>query len=88
MRNKMMFLTGVGVGYVLGARAGRGSYESIKAQADSLWNDPRVQERVGDAGTAAKDLAAKAAGEVPHLLRGLSGEQPEWQGQGAQPGRA
>lgn len=67
MRGKAMFLTGVGVGYVLGARAGRARYESIKVHANSLWNDPRVKEKRGEVGTAAKDLAARAGAEVPNL---------------------
>ena len=49
MRGRLMFLTGAAAGYVLGARAGRGRYEQIKTQADTLWHDPRVQERVGQA---------------------------------------
>ena len=37
MRGRLMFLAGATAGYVLGAKAGRGRYEQIKTQADSLW---------------------------------------------------
>ncbi|WP_210480036.1 YtxH domain-containing protein [Naasia sp. SYSU D00948] len=46
MKNKLVFVTGAAVGYVLGARAGRKRYEQIKAGADKFWNSPAVQKRV------------------------------------------
>jgi len=46
MRGKILFLTGLGVGYVLGTKAGRERYTQIKHTASKLWNDPRVQQRV------------------------------------------
>lgn len=76
MPGKLLFVIGAGVGYVLGARAGRDRYEAMKAQADSLWHDPRVQERVSEAGQAVRDRApdvqAKltgAAGSVKDTVR-------------------
>ena len=32
------------VGYVLGARAGRGRYEQIKANTQKLWDSSKVRE--------------------------------------------
>ncbi|WP_049822084.1 hypothetical protein [Arthrobacter sp. H41] len=46
MKNKLVFTAGMAAGYVLGSRAGRGSYEKIKTKATELWNDPKVQEKV------------------------------------------
>ena len=57
MRGKLLLLVGVGVGYVLGSRAGRERYEEIKAAAGRLWNDPRVQRQVKQAEGFAKDKA-------------------------------
>lgn len=34
MRGKILFATGIAVGYVLGTRAGRERYEQIKKAAD------------------------------------------------------
>lgn len=46
MKTRLAFIAGAGVGYVLGARAGRKSYEQIKTQATNLWNNPKVQDGV------------------------------------------
>ena len=43
--NKITLLVGGAVGYVLGARAGRERYEQIKNQAQSLWTNPKVQQK-------------------------------------------
>jgi hypothetical protein len=71
MKNKAVFLAGAGVGYVLGTRAGRQQFEAIKAKANTLWNDPRVQSKVStiesqatqfakDQGSTLKDKATTA----------------------------
>lgn len=46
MKGKILFIAGLGVGYVLGTRAGRERYEQIKAAARGLWNAPVVQRQV------------------------------------------
>ena len=48
---RLAFLLGLAAGYVLGARAGRRSYEQIKAKACGLWNSAPVQKQVERAGT-------------------------------------
>lgn len=60
MKNKLVFATGIAVGYVLGSRAGRESYEKLKAKADELWNNPKVQETVSETTESLKHKA-------PHL---------------------
>ena len=47
MRGKMIFIAGVGVGYVLGTRAGREKFDQMVAQARKLWESPTVQEAAG-----------------------------------------
>ncbi|MBF0672198.1 MAG: YtxH domain-containing protein [Salinibacterium sp.] len=61
MRGKILILTGLAVGYVLGARAGRQRYEDIKSKATQLWNDPRVQTKVEAVEDFAKDKAPEVA---------------------------
>ena len=61
MRGKILFVVGLGVGYVLGTRAGREKYEQIKASASKFWNDPRVQHRIDDAQDFVKDKAPDVA---------------------------
>ncbi|GAA3387803.1 hypothetical protein [Cryptosporangium minutisporangium] len=47
MRNKLLFLTGVGIGYVLGTKAGRERYEQIRRSAAKIKENPTVQEAAG-----------------------------------------
>lgn len=44
---KMWFAAGVAVGYVLGARAGRETYDQIVRTARQIWENPTVQEAAG-----------------------------------------
>lgn len=57
MRLKLLFIVGLGVGYVLGARAGRPRYEQIRAKASDAWEDPRVQKVVTDTHDFVKENA-------------------------------
>ncbi len=60
MRGKILFVVGLGVGYVFGTRDGRARYNQMKSAALKVWNDPRVQEQV----TAASDFVKENAPEV------------------------
>jgi hypothetical protein len=57
MKGKILFVAGAAVGYVLGARAGRGAYVKIKSQAESLWENPSVQKTVQQAEGFVKENA-------------------------------
>ena len=57
MRNKILLLAGIGIGYVLGSRAGRGRYEQIKRGWLSFWNSPGVQAQVHNAQEFVTDKA-------------------------------
>ncbi|GAB3656770.1 hypothetical protein GCM10027596_11350 [Nocardioides korecus] len=66
---KLLVLIAGGVGYVLGAKAGRGRYEQLRDQFNQVKNDPRVQEKAHQATDLArekapvvKDKVAQAAG--------------------------
>jgi len=61
MKGKILFVFGLGLGYVLGTRAGRERYEEIKAGAQKVWNDPRVQEQVQTVEEFVKDKAPELA---------------------------
>ncbi|GAA0570016.1 hypothetical protein GCM10010172_63060 [Paractinoplanes ferrugineus] len=56
MRGKMLFLTGLAAGFVLGSRAGREKYEEIRQNAKKLWESPSVQEAAGVAQAQATKL--------------------------------
>ncbi|GAA1793884.1 hypothetical protein HC028_21895 [Planosporangium flavigriseum] len=47
MRGKLMFLAGLGAGFVLGSRAGREKYEELVQTARKVRENPTVQEAAG-----------------------------------------
>ena len=61
MKGKILFLAGIGLGYVLGTRAGREKYDQLKTQVLKVWNDPRVQKQVDAAQEFVKDKAPEVA---------------------------
>ncbi|WP_181445635.1 hypothetical protein [Gryllotalpicola protaetiae] len=61
MKGKLLFVTGLAVGYVLGARAGRKRYDQIAAAANKVWQSPGIQKQVH----AAQDYAAARVGDIP-----------------------
>lgn len=64
MKGKILLVVGVGVGYVLGAKAGRERYEDIKRITDKFWNSSGVQKQVDNAEGFVKDRAPEVAGFV------------------------
>src|SRR5689334_7197488 len=56
MRGKLMFITGLAAGFVLGSCAGREKYEEITANAKKVWEHPTVQEAAGVAQAQANKL--------------------------------
>ena len=61
MKGRLLFVTGLAVGYVLGARAGRKRYEQIASAANKVWQSPGIQKQVH----AAQDYAAARVGDIP-----------------------
>ncbi|MGO1507517.1 MAG: hypothetical protein ACTHZW_06905 [Microbacteriaceae bacterium] len=64
MKGKIGLVVGLGVGYVLGTRAGRERYEQIKTQWLKLWNQEPVQRQV----EKAKAYVGAKASAVPGAL--------------------
>jgi hypothetical protein len=64
MRGKVGLVIGIGIGYVLGTRAGRERYEQIKTQALKVWNLDPVQNQVDKV----KDFAKTSAMALPKTL--------------------
>jgi hypothetical protein len=60
MRGKLMFITGLAAGFVLGSRAGREKYEEIRANAKKVWEHPSVQEAAGVAQAQATKLYSES----------------------------
>src|SRR5690606_17746432 len=72
MMRKLTFLAGFAAGYVVGARAGRESYDRIADKAQQAWKDPRVQEKVGQVQDVAKEKAEQAQEAVMEKASGLT----------------
>jgi hypothetical protein len=71
MRGRILLVIGLGVGYVLGAKAGRQRYEQIAGAADKVWNSPavakqrhEVQHFVETKGPKLVETAKDAAGDA------------------------
>jgi hypothetical protein len=77
MKGKVLLITGLAVGYVLGTRAGRERYDQMKANATKVWNDPRVQKPVQQAEEFVKEKAPEVAdfvsGGVKKVVSQVSG---------------
>lgn len=69
MKNKMVFAAGMAAGYVLGARAGRASYEQIKVKANELWSNPKVQDKVAQASETVKAKAPEVQAQAEQALK-------------------
>ena len=71
MRKKLIFVAGLGVGYVLGAKAGRERYEQIVRASRKFAEHPTVQEttgliqaKTGSLVNTAKDIVASKVGNT------------------------
>ncbi|WP_152347110.1 YtxH domain-containing protein [Brevibacterium sp. CFH 10365] len=64
MKKRLILLAGLGVGFILGSRTGRQSYERLKAQAQDLWTDPRVQDTVEKANQSIREKSPAVADAV------------------------
>lgn len=71
------FLAGAAVGYVLGARAGREKYDQLRGKAQDLWQDPRTQEKLNDAGQAIKDKAPEVSSAAASAASNVAGKVKE-----------
>jgi hypothetical protein len=69
MRYKAVFIAGVAVGFVAGARAGRGAYDKIVGAGHKVAGNPKVQQAAGAAQAKAADLAKTAAAKAPDYAK-------------------
>lgn len=60
MRYKAIFIAGVAVGFVAGARAGRDTYDKMVGYGQKVAGHPKVQQATSAAQAKASELAAKA----------------------------
>ncbi|MDI9887608.1 YtxH domain-containing protein [Streptomyces sp. HNM0645] len=60
MRYRLTFMAGLGVGYVLGARAGQERYEQMKKSAREFARNPAVRNAAESAALTSREVAGKA----------------------------
>jgi uncharacterized protein YjbJ (UPF0337 family) len=64
MRYRIVFIVGLGVGYVLGTRAGRERYEQLRTLARKATDNPAVQQAAGALQAQAAGYAKSARGKL------------------------
>jgi len=69
MRYKAIFIAGVAVGFVAGARAGRDAYDKIIGYGQQIAGHPKVQQAASTAQAKANELAKTAAAKAPDYAK-------------------
>jgi hypothetical protein len=64
MRYRIVFLAGLGIGFVIGTRAGRERYEQMRRLARKVADNPSVQQAAGALQAQAAGYAKTAGGKV------------------------
>ncbi len=69
MRYKAMFIAGFAVGFVAGARSGRGTYDKIVGYGRQVAEHPKVQQATSTAQAKATELGKTAAAKAPEYAK-------------------
>jgi hypothetical protein len=69
MRHKAFFIVGFAVGFMAGARAGRGAYDKIVGLGQQIATHPKVQQAAGAAQSKATEMAKTAAAKAPGVAK-------------------
>jgi hypothetical protein len=64
MRYRLVFFIGLGIGFVIGTRAGRERYEQMRRAARKIADNPAVQQAAGALQAQATGYAKAAGGKV------------------------
>lgn len=75
-KSLLIIAVGIGIGYILGARAGRERYDLIVEKVTGVWEDPRVAKARAEAARYAReqapiirDRAEAAAKAAPGIVK-------------------
>ncbi|MFC0454620.1 YtxH domain-containing protein [Rhodococcus jostii] len=69
MQKALIFAAGAAVGFVVGTRSGRQTYEKMRHQSVELWHNPTVQQKVSEATETVKDKAPQVQHKVGELAK-------------------
>jgi hypothetical protein len=86
MTYKITFMMGLGVGYVLGTRAGRQRYESIMRTVHRFKEHPTVQSTAGVLQAQAGGVVNTVRGRLGNTGHPSDGESKWWEGEEVAPG--
>jgi hypothetical protein len=73
---KLPFIAGIGVGFLLGSRAGSGPYEELEHKVRSLRHRPDVEDTIARARDAASDQVSEVVEKVNDTLPTSSNSVP------------
>src|SRR5215813_3720360 len=73
MRYRFVFIVGLGVGFVIGARAGRERYEQLVKLTRKAKDSPAVQQAAGAVQAQAAGIVKTAKGKVAERVPKLTG---------------
>lgn len=65
---RLALLVGIGIGFVMGSRAGRGAYDQIEAKFRELTGKPAVRDVVDQVSGAVKEQTSAAKDKVMDKL--------------------
>ena len=69
MRYKATFIAGFAVGFLAGARSGRGTYDKIVRAGQKVAGNPKVQQATSAAQSKAAEVAKTAAAKAPDYAK-------------------
>ena len=72
-KSLLIIAVGLGVGYILGARAGRERYDLIVEKATGIWEDPRVARARREAARYAREQGPVILDKAQSVARAAPG---------------
>ena len=69
IRTVLTAAAGIGIGYVLGARAGRERFDQIRQQATHLVTDPEVRQKLADLPDQVRENLPRAQSVVSDAVK-------------------
>jgi hypothetical protein len=69
MRYKATFIAGLAVGFLAGARSGRGAYDKIVSAGQKVASHPKVQQATSAAQAKATEVAKSATAKAPDYAK-------------------
>ena len=85
---KLAFLIGVGVGFLLGSKAGSGPYQEIESKVRALVNRPEVRATVESTKEVAQDQITQVMDKAADRLPGSDDQERPFPNSDGQAGRS